>query len=191
MGRRRAGRWNPSLFLFPPSRQNHILTLMSVAARIYKHPSIRNSIHLVVVKVLIVEDEAQGPRVSDNGGLTLRSFCNWQQHFNYHSDRNPGHFDTAILLTRQVCGRAPETPGSRGRWGWGGVTGSKGGPGPGLLGLPEHRDWLPAGPSWEPRVWNEEEEEVMRTSVRYLQGKERNAVRALFQMFVTSCLLRS
>lgn len=40
-------------------------------------------------------------------------------------------------------------------------------------------------------MWNEEEEEVMRTSVRYLQGKERNAIQALFQMFVTSCLLRS
>lgn len=91
---------------------------MSVAARIYKHPSIRNSIHLVVVKVVIVEDEAQGPKVSDNGGLTLRSFCNWQQRFNFRSDRNPEHFDTAILLTRQVCGRVPETPGSGGRWGW-------------------------------------------------------------------------
>lgn len=75
---------------------------MSVAARIYKHPSIRNSVHLVVVKVLIVEDEARGPTVSDNGGLTLRSFCTWQQQFNHRSDRNPEHFDTAILLTRQV-----------------------------------------------------------------------------------------
>lgn len=31
----------------------------------------------------------------------------------------------------------------------------------------------------------------MRTSVRYLQGKEKNLVRAVFQKFVTSCLLRS
>ncbi|CAK6440348.1 unnamed protein product [Pipistrellus nathusii] len=91
---------------YGPDLQNHILTLMSVAARIYKHPSIRNAVHLVVVKVLIVEDEARGPRVSDNGGLTLRSFCNWQQQFNYRSDRNPEHFDTAILLTRQnFCGK--------------------------------------------------------------------------------------
>lgn len=87
---------------------------MSVAARIYKHPSIRNSVHLVVVKVLIVEDEKWGPEVSDNGGLTLRNFCNWQRHFNQPSDRHPEHFDTAILLTRQVC--APRTPG-RGREG--------------------------------------------------------------------------
>ncbi|KAM5185809.1 A disintegrin and metalloproteinase with thrombospondin motifs 8 [Callospermophilus lateralis] len=86
--------------------QNHMLTLMSVAARIYKHPSIRNSINLMVVKVLIVEDEKWGPEVSDNGGLTLRNFCNWQRRFNHPSDRHPEHYDTAILLTRQnFCGK--------------------------------------------------------------------------------------
>ncbi|GAB5577257.1 A disintegrin and metalloproteinase with thrombospondin motifs 5 [Prionailurus iriomotensis] len=86
--------------------RNHVLTLMSVAARIYKHPSIRNSINLMVVKVLIVEDEKWGPEVSDNGGLTLRNFCNWQRRFNQPSDRHPEHFDTAILLTRQnFCGK--------------------------------------------------------------------------------------
>uniref|UniRef100_A0A8C8SZG2 ADAM metallopeptidase with thrombospondin type 1 motif 8 n=1 Tax=Pelusios castaneus TaxID=367368 RepID=A0A8C8SZG2_9SAUR len=85
--------------------QNHILTLMSVAAQIYKHPSLKNSINLVVVKVLVVDDEKAGPEVSDNGGLTLRNFCNWQQSFNPTSDRHPEHYDTAVLLTRQdFCG---------------------------------------------------------------------------------------
>lgn len=42
----------------------------------------------------------------------------------------------------------------------------------------------------QPHAWNDEEE-VIRTSVRYLQGKEKNLVRAVFQKFVTSCLLRS
>lgn len=82
--------------------QNHVLTLMSVAAQIYKHPSLKNSINLVVVKVLVVDNEKDGPEVSDNGGLLLRNFCNWQQFFNPPSDRHPEHYDTAILLTRQV-----------------------------------------------------------------------------------------
>lgn len=73
-----------------------------MAAHIYKHPSLRNSISLVVVKVLVVEEAAAGPEVSDNGGLTLRNFCSWQQKFNPPSDRHPEHYDTAILLTRQV-----------------------------------------------------------------------------------------
>lgn len=85
-----------------PPPQNHVLTLMSMAARIYKHPSLRNSVSLVVVKVLVVEEAAAGPEVSDNGGLTLRNFCSWQQRFNPPSDRHPEHYDTAILLTRQV-----------------------------------------------------------------------------------------
>ncbi|XP_039941187.1 A disintegrin and metalloproteinase with thrombospondin motifs 8 [Hirundo rustica] len=85
--------------------ENHVLTLMSMAARIYKHPSLRNSVSLVVVKVLVVEEAAAGPEVSDNGGLTLRNFCSWQQRFNPPSDRHPEHYDTAILLTRQdFCG---------------------------------------------------------------------------------------
>ncbi|XP_020647584.3 A disintegrin and metalloproteinase with thrombospondin motifs 8 [Pogona vitticeps] len=84
---------------------NHILTLMSVAAQIYKHPSLKNPINLVVVKVLVIEAENSGPEVSDNGGLMLRNFCNWQQQFNPPSDRHPEHYDTAILLTRQdFCG---------------------------------------------------------------------------------------
>ncbi|XP_065711809.1 A disintegrin and metalloproteinase with thrombospondin motifs 8 [Patagioenas fasciata] len=85
--------------------ENHVLTLMSMAARIYKHPSLKNSINLVVVKVLVVDEAAAGPEVSDNGGLTLRNFCSWQQRFNPPSDRHPEHYDTAILLTRQdFCG---------------------------------------------------------------------------------------
>ncbi|MBN3277306.1 ATS8 metalloproteinase, partial [Polyodon spathula] len=85
--------------------KHYILTLISVAARIYKHPSIKNSVNLVVVKVLIVEDEEVGPAVSSNGGLTLRNFCAWQRHFNPPSDRHPEHYDTALLFTRQdICG---------------------------------------------------------------------------------------
>lgn len=162
----RAGRFTPHSPLLLP--QNHILTLMSMAARIYKHPSIRNSINLMVVKVLIVEDEKWGPEVSDNGGLTLRNFCSWQRRFNQPSDRHPEHFDTAILLTRQVL--APRN------WAGGG------GEGPGCPNI------APAGHQ-QPHV--DAEEKVTGTSVRYLQGKERNLGRALCQRFVTSCLLRS
>lgn len=79
-----------------------MLTLMSVAAQIYKHPSIKNSINIVLVKMLIVEDEEVGPSISSNGGVALRNFCAWQQLFNPPSHRHPEHFDTAILFTREV-----------------------------------------------------------------------------------------
>lgn len=118
----------------PLSPQNHVLTLMSMAARIYKHPSLKNSINLVVVKVLVVDEAAAGPEVSDNGGLTLRNFCSWQQRFNPPSDRHPEHYDTAILLTRQVQ-RVP----------WGclgqGEESGRGGPGGRGGNLPPREGW--------------------------------------------------
>nr|XP_055052202.1 A disintegrin and metalloproteinase with thrombospondin motifs 8 [Misgurnus anguillicaudatus] len=85
--------------------KHYLLTLMSLAAQIYKHPSIKNSINIVLVKMLIVEDEDIGPSVSSNGGVALRNFCAWQQLFNPPSHRHPEHYDTAILFTREdICG---------------------------------------------------------------------------------------
>ncbi|TRY98260.1 hypothetical protein DNTS_000607 [Danionella cerebrum] len=85
--------------------EHYMLTMMSVAAQLYKHPSIKNSINIVLVKIVIVEDEEIGPTISSNGGVTLRSFCAWQQLFNPASHRHPEHYDTAILFTREdICG---------------------------------------------------------------------------------------
>ncbi|CAK6441992.1 unnamed protein product [Pipistrellus nathusii] len=85
--------------------KNYLLTLFSVAARLYKHPSIRNSVSLVVVKILVIYEEQKGPEVTSNAALTLRNFCNWQKQHNPPSDRDAEHYDTAILFTRQdLCG---------------------------------------------------------------------------------------
>ncbi|XP_051962950.1 A disintegrin and metalloproteinase with thrombospondin motifs 8-like [Xyrauchen texanus] len=85
--------------------KHYMLTLISVAAQIYKHPSIKNSINIVLVKILIVEDEEVGPSISTNGGVALRNFCAWQQLFNPPNHRHPEHYDTAILFTREdICG---------------------------------------------------------------------------------------
>ncbi|CAM9140050.1 unnamed protein product [Lampetra planeri] len=85
--------------------KHYLLTLMSMAAQLYKHPSIKNSVNMVVVRMLVVEDEEVGPEVSSNGGVALRNFCSWQQLFNPSSQRHPEHFDTAVLFTREdICG---------------------------------------------------------------------------------------
>ncbi|KAM3875424.1 A disintegrin and metalloproteinase with thrombospondin motifs 8-like [Diretmus argenteus] len=85
--------------------KHYVLTLVSMAAQLYKHPSIKNSVNMVVVKLLVVEDEEVGPEVSSNGGVALRNFCSWQQLFNPPSQRHPEHYDTALLFTREdICG---------------------------------------------------------------------------------------
>lgn len=85
--------------------KHYLLTLMSVAARLYKHPSILNSINLVVVGFMVINDADKGPKVSSNAALTLRSFCSWQKKLNKHSDRQPEYWDTAILFTKQVSSK--------------------------------------------------------------------------------------
>lgn len=82
--------------------KHYVLTLMSVAARLYKHPSILNSINLVVVGFMVLSDADKGPKVSSNAALTLRNFCSWQKKLNKHSDKHPEYWDTAILFTKQV-----------------------------------------------------------------------------------------
>ncbi|KAM6945424.1 A disintegrin and metalloproteinase with thrombospondin motifs 1 [Aplochiton taeniatus] len=83
----------------------YLLTIMAVASRLYRHPTIHNSISLAVVKLLVVYEEEHGPRVSPNAALTLRNFCQWQRQHNPPSDRHPEHYDTAVLFTRtDLCG---------------------------------------------------------------------------------------
>ncbi|XP_071757097.1 A disintegrin and metalloproteinase with thrombospondin motifs 15-like [Centroberyx gerrardi] len=85
--------------------KHYLLTLMSVAARLYKHPSILNSISIVVVKFVVINEEDKGPKVSGNAAMTLRNFCTWQKKMNKNNDKHPDYWDTAILFTRQdLCG---------------------------------------------------------------------------------------
>ncbi|XP_057686366.1 A disintegrin and metalloproteinase with thrombospondin motifs 1 [Corythoichthys intestinalis] len=83
----------------------YLLTIMAVASRLYRHPSIHNSISLAVVKLMVVYEEERGPQVSSNAAMTLRNFCQWQRQHNPASDRHPEHYDTAMLFTRtDLCG---------------------------------------------------------------------------------------
>lgn len=82
--------------------KHYLLTLMSVAARLYKHPSILNFINIAVVKIVIISEEDKGPKVTGNAAMTLRNFCTWQKKLNKNTDKHPEYWDTAILFTRQV-----------------------------------------------------------------------------------------
>ncbi|XP_030648275.1 A disintegrin and metalloproteinase with thrombospondin motifs 15a [Chanos chanos] len=85
--------------------KHYLLTLMSVAARLYKHPSILNSINIVVVKFMVINEADKGPKVSGNAAMTLRNFCTWQKKLNKNSDKHADYWDTAILFTKQdLCG---------------------------------------------------------------------------------------
>ncbi|XP_061683076.1 A disintegrin and metalloproteinase with thrombospondin motifs 15 [Syngnathoides biaculeatus] len=97
---------DPSMDSFHGDELKHyLLTLMAVAAKLYKHPSILNLINIVVVGFVVLNEDDRGPEVSSNAALTLRNFCSWQRKLNKHSDRHPEYWDTAILFTKQdLCG---------------------------------------------------------------------------------------
>ncbi|XP_063304304.1 A disintegrin and metalloproteinase with thrombospondin motifs 5 [Pelobates fuscus] len=84
---------------------HYLLTLASIASRLYSHPSIENHIRLAVVKVVMVTDKEKGPEVSKNAATTLKNFCKWQHQHNQLDDENDQHYDAAILFTREdLCG---------------------------------------------------------------------------------------
>ncbi|XP_008824822.1 A disintegrin and metalloproteinase with thrombospondin motifs 20 isoform X2 [Nannospalax galili] len=85
--------------------QHYVLTLMSIVAAIYKDSSIGNLINIVIVKLIVIHSEQEGPVISFNAATTLRNFCLWQQTQNVLEDTHPSHHDTAVLITREdICG---------------------------------------------------------------------------------------
>lgn len=82
--------------------QHYLLTLASIASRLYGHASIENPIRLSVVKVRVLTENEKGLDVSKNAAATLKSFCKWQNQQNPLGDDHQHHHDAAILFTRQV-----------------------------------------------------------------------------------------
>ena len=82
--------------------QHYLLTLASIANKLYSHASIENHIRLVVVKVVVLGDKDKGLEVSKNAATTLKNFCKWQHQHNQLGDDHEEHYDAAILFTREV-----------------------------------------------------------------------------------------
>ncbi|KAH7721927.1 A disintegrin and metalloproteinase with thrombospondin motifs 9-like protein [Aphelenchoides avenae] len=85
--------------------ENYVLTLFATVASIYRHPSLRASVNIVVVRLITLRDE-NGLRISNRAQETLQQFCSWQQSLNDMNDESPQHYDVAILLTRHDICRA-------------------------------------------------------------------------------------
>ncbi|XP_069759188.1 A disintegrin and metalloproteinase with thrombospondin motifs 20-like isoform X2 [Narcine bancroftii] len=86
--------------------QHYVLTLMSIVATIYRDSSIGNLINIVIVKLIVINNEQEGPSISFNAATTLHNFCVWQQSQNNVDDTHPFHHDTAVLITREDICRA-------------------------------------------------------------------------------------
>ncbi|XP_057185517.1 A disintegrin and metalloproteinase with thrombospondin motifs 20 isoform X2 [Triplophysa rosa] len=88
--------------------EHYILTIMSVVAAIYRDPSVGNLINIMIVKLIVIHNEQEGPNVSFYATSTLHNFCVWQQSHNALDDGHPDHHDTALLITREDICRAKD-----------------------------------------------------------------------------------
>ncbi|XP_041349612.1 A disintegrin and metalloproteinase with thrombospondin motifs 9-like [Gigantopelta aegis] len=85
--------------------EHYVMTLMAMVTSIYKHPSIGNFIHIVVVKLILLDTPQDGPNITQNAMKTLEEFCHWQSNINT-KESSSDHHDTAILITRKDICRA-------------------------------------------------------------------------------------
>ncbi|KAM3848737.1 A disintegrin and metalloproteinase with thrombospondin motifs 12 [Vipera latastei] len=84
--------------------ESYILTIINMVAGLFHDPSIGNAIHIVLVRLILLEEEEQELKITHHADKTLASFCKWQKSINPKLDTNPLHHDVAVLLTRKdIC----------------------------------------------------------------------------------------
>uniref|UniRef100_A0ABM5FUA3 A disintegrin and metalloproteinase with thrombospondin motifs 12 n=1 Tax=Pogona vitticeps TaxID=103695 RepID=A0ABM5FUA3_9SAUR len=84
--------------------ESYILTIINMVAGLFHDPSIGNAIHIVLVRLILLEEEEEGLKIVHHADKTLASFCKWQKSINPKTDANPLHHDVAVLLTRKdIC----------------------------------------------------------------------------------------
>ncbi|XP_048460414.1 A disintegrin and metalloproteinase with thrombospondin motifs 12-like [Rhincodon typus] len=80
--------------------QSYIFTIINMVASLFHDPSIGNAIHIVLVRLILLEEGEKELKIIHHADHTLSSFCKWQRNVNPKSDSTPHHHDIAILLTR-------------------------------------------------------------------------------------------
>uniref|UniRef100_UPI003AAEB983 A disintegrin and metalloproteinase with thrombospondin motifs 12-like n=1 Tax=Centroberyx gerrardi TaxID=166262 RepID=UPI003AAEB983 len=84
--------------------ESYIFTIMNMVAGIFHDASIGNAIHIILVRLILLQGEEKGLKIVHHADTTLASFCAWQKNLNPQSDTHPAHHDVAVLVTRKdIC----------------------------------------------------------------------------------------
>ncbi|XP_047448785.1 A disintegrin and metalloproteinase with thrombospondin motifs 12 [Mugil cephalus] len=84
--------------------ESYIFTIMNMVAGIFHDASIGNAIHVILVRLILLQGEEKGLKIVHHADTTLASFCAWQKNLNPQSDTHPAHHDVAVLITRKdIC----------------------------------------------------------------------------------------
>ncbi|XP_036320019.1 A disintegrin and metalloproteinase with thrombospondin motifs 7-like [Rhagoletis pomonella] len=96
-----------TMVAFHHKLETYLLTIMNMVSALYKDPSIGNSIEIVVVKMILLEEYEAHPdlNLTQNAQKNLDTFCSWQHKLNTVNKDDTYHHDVAILITRtNICG---------------------------------------------------------------------------------------
>ncbi|XP_039272009.2 A disintegrin and metalloproteinase with thrombospondin motifs 7-like isoform X1 [Styela clava] len=87
--------------------QRYVLTIINMVSEIFRDASIGNSLEISLVRLVLLEDEKKGPKITRDAENTLDNFCRWAKKVNPKDDSHPNHHDVAVLLTRQeICSQS-------------------------------------------------------------------------------------
>uniref|UniRef100_A0A8C9SCL0 ADAM metallopeptidase with thrombospondin type 1 motif, 12 n=1 Tax=Scleropages formosus TaxID=113540 RepID=A0A8C9SCL0_SCLFO len=84
--------------------ESYIFTIMNMVAGVFHDASIGNAIHIVLVRLVLLQEDEKGLKIVHHADTTLNNFCTWQKSVNPQSDTHPAHHDVAVLITRKdIC----------------------------------------------------------------------------------------
>ncbi|KAM9743757.1 A disintegrin and metalloproteinase with thrombospondin motifs 12-like [Menidia menidia] len=84
--------------------ESYIFTIMNMVAGIFHDASIGNAIHVILVRLILLQGDEKDLKIVHHADTTLASFCAWQKNLNPQSDTHPAHHDVAVLITRKdIC----------------------------------------------------------------------------------------
>ncbi|XP_067827399.1 A disintegrin and metalloproteinase with thrombospondin motifs 7-like isoform X2 [Heptranchias perlo] len=82
----------------------YVLTVMNMVAGLFRDASIGNSVNIIIVRLVLLEEDEEDLKITHHADNTLTSFCKWQKKINIKGDSHPTHHDVAVLLTRKdIC----------------------------------------------------------------------------------------
>ncbi|XP_038067052.1 A disintegrin and metalloproteinase with thrombospondin motifs 18-like [Patiria miniata] len=80
---------------------SYVLTILNMVTSLYKDATLGNTINIVLVSLLLLQDDQPGLNIDHHADHSLNSFCQWQSTL---TTPNGSHHDHAILLTgMDIC----------------------------------------------------------------------------------------
>uniref|UniRef100_A0A1A8I798 ADAM metallopeptidase with thrombospondin type 1 motif, 12 n=1 Tax=Nothobranchius kuhntae TaxID=321403 RepID=A0A1A8I798_NOTKU len=95
--------------------ESYVFTIMNMVAGIFHDASIGNAIHVVLVRLILLQGEEKGLKIAHHADTTLSSFCTWQKNLNPQNGTRCGPDKWCISGECVIVGQLRETV--SGGWG--------------------------------------------------------------------------